>query len=61
MAAQIVLEQAVGWQGGNLIDLMLEKPGILGGQGVPGGSHGGDIVEHMALRVLRAAHDRTSG
>ena len=53
MAAEIVLKQAGPGQGADLLHLVAEQSHIPGGHRVPGGTHGGGIVEHIALGALR--------
>ena len=42
-------------QSEHLIQLLPQESGVTGGHGVPGGGHGGDVVEHVALGLLHGA------
>src|SRR5699024_11690183 len=55
VAAQVVLENAVLGQTGQDVQLAAEQGGVGGGHRVPGGAHGGDIVQHMALGFVGGA------
>src|SRR5699024_8443573 len=55
VAAQVVLEGAVLGQTGQDVQLTAEQGGVGGGHRVPGGAHGGDIVQHMALWFVGGA------
>ena len=55
VAAQVVQEYILLGQGKHLVQLLPQQRGIPGGNRMPGGSHGGHVVEHMALRLFRGA------
>src|SRR5699024_3303843 len=55
VAAQVVLEDAVLGQTGQDVRLAAEQGGVGGGHRMPGGAHGGDIVQHMALGFVGGA------
>ena len=55
VAAQVVEEEKVLGQGAEGLHLPPQQGHVPGGQGVPGGGHGGHVVEHVALRLLRGA------
>ena len=55
MAAQVVEEQKLPGQSAYGVHLMAQQRNVAGGQCVPGGGHGGHIVEHVALGLFRGA------
>ena len=54
VAAQVVEEQKLLGQSAHGVQLAAQQGYIAGGQGVPGGSHGGDVVEHVTLGFFGA-------
>ena len=55
MAAQVVQEQKVPGQGAHGVHLVAQQGYVPGGQSVPGGGHGGHVVEHVALGLFRGS------
>ena len=58
MAAQIVQEGVVVRQLKDRLHLVAEQAHVVGRHGMPGAGHRGDVVEHMALRLLDGAEIR---
>ena len=55
MTSQIVLEQTGFGKCTDLLHLPFQQPCIPRGNGVPGGAHSGNVIEHIALRFFHSA------
>ena len=58
MAAEIIQENILLGQGIHNVKLLFQQTHIPGGNRMPGGGHGGDIIQHMALRLLHRTEIR---
>ena len=58
VAAQVVEEGVLVGKGKDRLHLVAEEPHVVGRHGVPGAGHGGDVVEHVALRLLQGPEVR---
>ena len=52
VTAEIILEQIVPGKSADLLQLAFQQPDVSGGHGVPGGAHGGHIVQDVTLRLF---------
>ena len=55
VAAQIVEEGVLPGKGKHRAQLVLQQAHIVGGHGVPEGCHGGDVINHVTLRLFFTA------